>query len=184
MISVIRRGVSSSGTTATVHVGRFGFLAPPASFCIQAVSSDLLHPPQQSCNCLGEPVRTDAVLMVPRHQAIAERSADTFRLADYDAGDFVALFHGFGGRAVCRRRLGDHISMLLGYGPTRGRNHGLPHSRRAMAQAKAPHRRAGSRHISAQEHLGTAGVSRRLHVGSHHGGASLIHLIGTSRAAA
>jgi Family of unknown function (DUF6011) len=90
---------------------------------------------------LAEMVCMDAVLMAPRQQAIAERTADTLRLIDCDANNFAALLDGSEGCAFCERRLGDHISKLLGYGPICAQNYGLPHTLEA-ANAKLAKRRA------------------------------------------
>lgn len=90
---------------------------------------------------LAEMVCMDAVLMHPRHQVIAERTADTLRLIDTNANNFVALLDGFEGCAFCTRRLNDHVSKLLGYGPVCAQTCGLPHTLEA-ANAKLASRRA------------------------------------------
>ena len=79
--------------------------------------------------------------MHPRHQVIAERTADTLRLIDTNANNFVALLDGFEGCAFCTRRLNDHVSKLLGYGPVCAQTCGLPHTLEA-ANAKLASRRA------------------------------------------
>jgi hypothetical protein len=89
----------------------------------------------------GEIVSMTAILMAPRHQAIAERTADTLRLIDSDKDNFVALLDGSNGCAFCARRLNDHVSKLLGYGPICAQNYSLPHSIEA-ASAKLEKRRA------------------------------------------
>jgi hypothetical protein len=76
----------------------------------------------------GELVSMNAVLMNPRHQSIAERTADTLRLIDSDPNNFVALLDDSEGCAFCGRRLNDHVSNLLGYGPVCAQSWGLSHT--------------------------------------------------------
>ena len=81
----------------------------------------------------GERCEMDAqaVVLPKGHQAIADRTAATFRLINCTADNFFALMDGSEGCAICGRALKDEISKLIGVGPECAHKYGIPHSTQA-----------------------------------------------------
>jgi hypothetical protein len=76
-------------------------------------------------------MQAEAVVLRWNCQAIADRTAATFRLINNKADNFFALMDGSEGCAICGRPLRDEISKLIGVGPECAHKYGVPHSRQA-----------------------------------------------------
>jgi hypothetical protein len=76
-------------------------------------------------------MNAQAVVLPKGREAVAERTAATFRLIDNTPENFFALMDGSSGCAICGRPLKDEISKLIGVGPECAHKYGIPHSTQA-----------------------------------------------------
>src|SRR5262249_25641121 len=73
-------------------------------------------------------MNAQAVVIPKGREAIAKRTAATFRLINQRAENFFALMDGSNGCAICGRTLKDEISKLIGIGPECAHKYEIPHT--------------------------------------------------------
>jgi Family of unknown function (DUF6011) len=82
-------------------------------------------------------MNAQAVVLAKGREAIAERTAATFRLIDNTPENFFALMDGSTDCAICGRALQDEISKLIGVGPDCARQYWIPHNKEAAERRLA-----------------------------------------------